>query len=109
MQTQNLKTLHGIKCAYDSQIVTIKQSHRLEYREIEDFCVDLKKALPFKYRRSAHSWAKEVVAHNFMYELDWFRNRTEDTDLDDDEVWYRMIAFNVLYVFHFVYAIFKGE
>ena len=48
-------------------------------------------------RRSIESYIEEWFAHNWLYNLGLFRSHTEDTDLDGDESWFRLICYKIIY------------
>lgn len=99
--------LMGITCIYNPEVVLVRQTSKLEYCEIKNFCEALKASLPYKYLRSARSWAKEITAHKFLYELGLFTDHTVDTDIDESERAFRLFAFNVIYAIVNVKEFFK--
>ena len=90
--------INNVIIEYDKTLITIKKSYNISYHHIVEFCYLLRDRLPFRYKRSVHSWIEEVEAHNFMYELGLFQDRTRDTDIDDNEKWYRLVAYRFLYL-----------
>ena len=96
--------IDGIRCVFTKEVVTIKKSRRIEYEDIPEFCKKLKEQLPYAYKRTTHSWVKEVIAHNFLYDLDLFTAHTEDTDLEEHEKLHRLVSYEFLYIAHAAYG-----
>lgn len=91
-------TVKGIKCIYNHDCVTVKKSFKIDYRDVFDFCKELQQVLPIKYNRKPDSWAVEIIAHNFLYDLAVYKTRCEDTDLSEHESIYSLICYKVLYI-----------
>lgn len=109
MQHKSRRIVDGIHCIYDPNNVTVKKSYQIPCEKTTQFCKDLKNSVPYQYERSTDSWARELRAHNFLYELDLFVMHTEDTDLNDDEKWYRLLAYAALSFIYRIYSLFKKE
>ena len=90
--------INNVTVEFDETLITIKKSYNISYHYIVEFCYRLRDKLPFKYKRSVHAWIEEVEAHNFLHELGLFVSRTTDTDIDDNEKWYRLVAYRFLYL-----------
>jgi len=94
------KCIHGFKVYYDENRITVMRAHMLNYSEIPNFCTDLKRMIPFEYRRSEKSWAKELVATNFIYAMKMFESSSVDTDIRDDENPIRLLYYNIIYLIY---------
>ena len=92
------KTVRGVKCIYNEKNIKIKKSHTIPYDKVEEFCTVLKDRLPLEYKRSVKSWAKEIIAHNLLYSRNLFSVHTDDTDLEENEKWYRLLSYNIIYL-----------
>lgn len=98
-QNNATKTVKGIKCIYNDKNIKIKKSHTIPYDEVDEFCAVLRERLPLEYKRSTKSWTKEIIAHNVLYNKNLFSIHTDDTDLEENEKWYRLLSYNVIYFF----------
>ena len=83
-------------CTYDEHKITVHDSYMLEY-DVLDFCHELRDLVPNVYCRSSESWAKELIVHNFFCNLGLLETHTIDTDLDDNESFFRLFGYNVVY------------
>lgn len=97
---RNIKAIDGIRCTYTDKVITVKKSYRIRYDDVADFCVKLKEELPFKYKRTPESWAREIIAHNFFYEINMFKDHAEDTDIDENESAFRLFVYDVIYLLY---------
>lgn len=50
----------------------------------------------FEYSRSNSSWVKEWMAHNYMYDKGFQKDRTGSVDLNEDESKLRLLAYKVI-------------
>ena len=48
--------------------------------------------------RSKMSYVREWEAHNWLYRHGMFKSHTKDVDLNDDEKWYRLLAYNLIFL-----------
>ncbi|MCX4365083.1 MAG: hypothetical protein OSJ70_04860 [Bacilli bacterium] len=53
-----------------------------------------KKNITFK--RTNESWLQEWKAHNLLYKLNLFRDKTTDTDLEEAESKFRLFCYKIL-------------
>lgn len=95
---QNVTTLKGIKCIYDADTIIIKKSYKISYDDALDFCEDLHRALPFKYKRTAVSWAKKLVVCNFLYAIAAYKFKSEDVNLSEHETALKKFGCEMLYI-----------
>ena len=100
----SLRLIDGICCIYDPNNIKVKDSDKIPCKDTNSFCVNLKETIPYQYKRTASSWARELRAHNFLYELGLFVSHTVDTDLNEDEPWYRLLAYAILSGIYWVYS-----
>lgn len=106
---QHYRTIDGIKCLFDDNGVTIKESYRIRYEDVADFCIKMKKKLPRKYKRSAESWTREVIAHNILYKHNMLKIHTIDADLDEDEKIWKLICYSILYFAYRIKSLFLSR
>ena len=50
----------------------------------------------YRSKRSVESWIREWKAHNRLYRLGLFKEHTKDCDLEENEKWYRRLAYWVI-------------
>lgn len=50
----------------------------------------------YKSQRSLKSWLKEWKSHNRLYRLGLFKSHTVDCDLEENEKWWRLLAYQIL-------------
>lgn len=50
----------------------------------------------YKSKRTMKSWIKEWKAHNRLFKLGLFKSHTKDCDLEENEKWYRLLAYQIL-------------
>ena len=95
--TYNDKTF---KCSFSKTNIHIEDSYKLtNIQDIKRVCkevVTIGKLNGFNYKRDAHSWAREWVAHNIVYALGILRDRTAAVDLSDNEGIFRLLCYNIL-------------
>ena len=84
--------------------VHVRDSYKLTYRaEVWDainIIKDTKRGS--RYRRSAKSWNREWVAHNWLYWHNLFVSHTESVDLNDDEPFWKRLCYFIIYVISFL-------
>lgn len=103
--------IDGIKCVLKLSSIRVKQSYNIPYPNIEDFCYKLKQVTKlYSYKRSDSSWKREIIAHNIFYNIGTFVEHTKDTDLDEHEQWWRLVAYELIYIaYKFVLLFAKKE
>lgn len=97
--TKGIKEIkvNGIKIKYDKKGVSIINSYKVTIAE--DMIIILRLfqlKTYYKSRRTLKSWVKEWKAHNRLYKLGLFRNHTKDCDLEENEKWWRLLAYQIL-------------
>lgn len=92
--------VNGIRCNLRPDMITVKYSYTIDYKDVCRFCEKLKVATGSKYKRSARSWMKEIVAHNMLLNIGLFESHVADTDLDENEKLYRRVCYDVMYRLH---------
>lgn len=94
-----------------SNSIRVEQSYSIPYPNIESFCYKLKQVTKFySYKRSDRSWKREIIAHNIFYNMGTFTEHTKDTDLDEHEQWWRLAAYELIYIaYRFVLLFAKKE
>lgn len=87
----------GVKIRYDKDCVSIIDSYKVkdEY-DMKLILKVFKMRTGYGSRRSLKSWLKEWKAHNRLYRLGLFRSHTKDCDLEQNEKWYRLLAYQIL-------------
>ena len=103
------KMICGISCIYNDKSIRIQQSHLIKNEAVPEFCEKLKKAIPYNYKRSAKSWMKEIISHTVLYQLGLFRQHTADTDIEDNEIIFRLLAYAVIYYVYRLCRLLKIE
>lgn len=48
------------------------------------------------FKRTNESWLQEWKAHNLLYKLNLFRDKTTDTDLEEQESKFRLFCYKIL-------------
>lgn len=93
---------HIVHCTDDC--VTIINSFDIDnFEDILKFTSKLKIELEnyeFIYVRSNLDWAKEWYTHNIFYKLGLFRSHTKSVDLSEYEQKYRLLCYNLIYIFY---------
>lgn len=97
--------IRNIRCIYGEDGVVIKDSFRILNCDALDFCQELRDNIPYTYKRTVKSWAKEVIAHNVMYDANLYPLHVIDTDLNDDEKWYRLLGYDIIYFLYKAYHV----
>ncbi len=90
-------TINGVKIKYNRKGVSIINSYKVT--KTEDMIIILrlfKLKTYYKSRRTLKSWIKEWKAHNRLYKLGLFRSHTKDCDLEENEKWWRLLAYQFL-------------
>lgn len=93
-----------VECILRKHLVTVKLSYHIKYEDVEKFCSKLKAATGERYKRSARSWQKEIIAHNMLFNAGLFDDHVADTDLEEKESIHRLLGYDFLY---FLYKIAK--
>lgn len=92
--------VNGIRCNLRPDMITVKYSYTIDYKDISRFCEKLKVLTGSTYKRSAKSWTKEIVAHNMLLHAGFFVSHVADTDLDEHEKKYRLLCYDIMYRLH---------
>ena len=50
-----------------------------------------------EFKRSKESFIREIYAHNVLYRRNIYVMSSKDTDITDNEEWYRLLAFDTIY------------
>ena len=58
------------------------------------------KRFNIEYKRTDTSWLREWKAHNMLYKMKVFINRTAHTDLNEKESWFRRLGYWFLSLFY---------
>ena len=93
---ERIKVL-DVEIMYDSTNIKIIDSYKV--RTKKEMIVILRQfqiRTRYKSRRSLNSWIKEWKAHNRLYRLGLFRSHTVDCDLEENEKWWRLLAYQIL-------------
>lgn len=92
--------IDNIKCRCNNVNVTVYESYNISNNKIEEFVDKLKLEMStngFNYKRSRESFIREIYAHNVLYRKNICVMNTKDTDITDNEEWYRLFCFNIIY------------
>ena len=97
-----IKGVDGYTVIFTDKSICVKESYMMPYTDINKFVFDLKTVVNSTpeliglYHRSSKSWEKEIIAHIKLYKLGLFKLHTKDTDLDENENIFKIIAYNIL-------------
>lgn len=58
------------------------------------------KRFNIEYKRTNISWLREWKAHNVMYKMGLFKKSTANTDLNENESWFRRLVYWFLSLFY---------
>lgn len=84
--------------------IHIKDSYKIrnvsEMKEILELIGSeaLRRCIP--YKRSINSWLREWKAHNYLYDMNYEKDRTGSVDLNEDESLIRRIGYFFLALFY---------
>lgn len=93
---ENIKVL-GIKIKYNAADVRILNPRKAKSEEfMKSVLEEFKFRTGFVSKRSMNSWVREWKAHNRLYKMGLFKEHTIDCDLEENEKWYRLIAYWIL-------------
>jgi len=92
-------TIDKMECILRKHLITVKSSYQIGYDDAEKFCKKLKAATGNRYKRSAKSWTKELIAHNMLFRAGLFEDHVADTDFEEKEKWHRLFSYELLYIF----------
>lgn len=91
--------------------ICVKNSYKIKYSDdIENLLKIICNSPAFTefkiagYKRTLSSMRREWEAHNLLYNLGFFKSRTENTDLDNNESFIRKTGYAVL---SFIYRLFN--
>ncbi len=90
-------TISGIKIQYDKDNVKILDSYMIKNKLTMKYI--LKQFLnktDYKTKRTLKSWIREWKTHNRLYKLGLFKSHTKDCDLEENEKWYRLLAYQII-------------
>lgn len=81
----------GVDIIYYEDSTKVTNSYLLDDDEIERVAIDIvySRSCKFDWRciclRDEHSYAREIKAHNRLYQLGLFKSHTIDADLEEDQ------------------------
>ena len=84
--------IHNVVCTLEADQITLHNSYKLEYSNLESLCENLRKASTFHYGRTNDSWKNAILAHKLLYSLKLFRSKTCDTVLRERESKFRLFG-----------------
>lgn len=87
--------IYGVKIEYDSGNVRILDSYKVKWG-MKYILADFKEKTGYKSKRTLKSWIKEWKSHNRLYKLGLFKSHTKDCDLEENEKWWRLLAYQFL-------------
>ena len=89
--------IKNVEIEYDDNFIRIVNSHKIQDQLQMMLILRLFKAkTSFTSKRTLNSWIKEWKAHNRLYNLGLFRKHTKDCDLEENEKWWRLLAYQIL-------------
>ena len=93
--------IDGIKCRCNTINITVYESYNIPNDKIEQFVNRLRTELSvvdgIEFKRSKESFIREIYAHNVLYRRNIYVMSSKDTDITDNEEWYRLLAFDTIY------------
>ena len=87
----------GVTIRFNENGVNILKSY--EVTNVKDMIIVLrifKISTGYQSKRNLKSWIKEWKAHNRLYKLGLFKSHTTDCDLEENEKWWRLLAYQFL-------------
>ena len=80
-----------IEFSYNEKNLKIKNSYKITDREemkkiLEALRLKIKRESGICYKRPVSEWIVEWEAHNLFYNLNMQRHRSQDVDLNEDEI-----------------------
>lgn len=88
--------IYGVTIQYNKDNVRIVDSYKVKEKDMRSILCMFLYEVGTIYERPIYSWIKEWKAHNRLYKLGLFRNHTRDCDLEENEKWYRLLAYQIL-------------
>lgn len=89
--------IEGVRIQYDARNVKIIDSYLVKDEKKMILTILLfKKRVNYQSKRTYKSWLKEWKAHNRLYRLGLFRSHTVDCDLEENEKWWRLLAYQII-------------
>ena len=89
--------IKNVEIEYDDNFIRIVNSHKIQDQLQMMLILRLFKAkTSFTSKRTLNSWIKEWKVHNRLYNLGLFRKHTKDCDLEENEKWWRLLAYQIL-------------
>lgn len=92
--------IYNTKCRCNNVNVTVYESYNIPDNKIEEFVDKLRiemSAHSFSYKRSKESFIREIYSHNVLYRRNICTMSSKDTDITDNEEWYRLFCFDTIY------------
>lgn len=88
--------IQGIRIQYDLFNIKIINSYKVKEKDMLTILEEFRSKAKWAYHRTTKSWLKEWKAHNRLYRLGLFRSHTVDCDLEENEKWYKLLAYQIL-------------
>ena len=89
--------IEGLTIKYNENVISIKKSYEItDEKQMIRILLTFKVKTNYQTKRSIFSWLQEWKSHNRLYKLGLFRTHTGDCDLEENEKWYRLIAYQIL-------------
>ncbi len=97
MNEAQIMKLGNVTIIYDNKDIKIINSYKIKTeREMIAILKTFKNRTGFQSKRTLKSWIKEWKAHNRLYKLGLFKSHTIDCDLEENEKWWRLLAYQIL-------------
>ena len=94
--------VNGIRIKYSvsADNVHIENSYRVKrVEDMRDILIRIRASTMYQYKRTDDSWVNEWLAHNWLYSLEYEKERTGSVDLSEKESRWRRLAYNVIALF----------
>lgn len=89
--------IFGVSIKYDQTCVRILESYKVKKKKDMSIILSIFKInTGYKSQRNLKSWIKEWKAHNRLYKMGLFKSHTRDCDLEENEKWWRLLAYQFL-------------
>ena len=97
-----MKYKDDINITISSNSVHIQDSYKItDTSDILIICETFKTMYP-QFKRSAQSWKREWIAHNWLYNHNICTDKTKSVDLNENESIFRKIMYIIIYVISYL-------
>lgn len=89
--------------SFDELNIHIEDSYQVKTKKEMEEILRIVEGASFNrgisYLRKRASWIREWKAHNLLYKLGLFKDRTKSVDLNEKESWFRRLGYFILSIF----------